>query len=113
MEAGNYKDALSLLDKSLRMNKQVMGDEDISNCNIYTVVAEVQSKQKDYEQAINTLSMVWELSEAKFGGKSEPVAKVYKELALVYFKKKDFDNAIEYQKKSLEVYQEMEHSSVD
>jgi hypothetical protein len=31
MEAGNYKDALSLLDKSLKMNKTVMGDQHPTN----------------------------------------------------------------------------------
>lgn len=39
MEAGNFKDALNLLDKSLRMNKQVLGDNHVSNANIYTVIA--------------------------------------------------------------------------
>ena len=39
MEAGNFKDALNLLDKSLRMNKQVLGEDHVSNANIYTVIA--------------------------------------------------------------------------
>jgi len=39
MEAGNFKDALNLLDKSLRMNKQVLGENHVSNANIYTVIA--------------------------------------------------------------------------
>lgn len=39
MEAGNLQDALSLLEKSLKMNKTVLGDEHISNASIYTVIA--------------------------------------------------------------------------
>lgn len=39
MEAGNYKDALSLLEKSLKMNKQVLGEDNINHCNIYSVMA--------------------------------------------------------------------------
>ena len=31
MEAGNFKDALSLLEKSLKMNKQVLGEDHPSN----------------------------------------------------------------------------------
>jgi hypothetical protein len=38
MEAGNYKDALSLLDKSLKMNKQIMGENDSSNSQILMVI---------------------------------------------------------------------------
>ena len=36
MEAGNFKDALSLLEKSLKMNKQVLGEDDVNNGEIYT-----------------------------------------------------------------------------
>lgn len=71
MEAGNYKDALSLLEKSLKMNKQVLGEDNINNCDIYIVMALVHTKLKDYESAITHLSSVWELYEAKFGRKSE------------------------------------------
>lgn len=31
MEAGNFKDALSLLEKSLKMNKQILGETNPSN----------------------------------------------------------------------------------
>jgi hypothetical protein len=41
MEAGNFKDALSLLEKSLKMNKQVLGEDHHTNCDIYMVMAEV------------------------------------------------------------------------
>jgi tetratricopeptide (TPR) repeat protein len=69
----------------------------------------VYSKLKDYENAITNLSTVWEIAEAKYGRKSEEVGKVYLELAKVNLKKKDFTEAINYQKKALEVYQELEN----
>jgi hypothetical protein len=49
MEAGNYKDALSLLEKSLKMNKQVMGEDHASNCLIFVAMAHVHLRLKDYE----------------------------------------------------------------
>jgi hypothetical protein len=55
MEAGNFKDALSLLEKSLKMNKQVQGEEHVTNCPIYTAMAHVYAKMKDYENAISYL----------------------------------------------------------
>ena len=91
MEAGNNKDALSLLEKSLKMNKQVQGEDHPSNCAIYTAISHVHQKMKDYDTAINYLSQVWELSQAKFGDNSEEVGRSYLELAAAYLKKKDFD----------------------
>ena len=61
MEAGNFKDALSLLEKSLKMNKQVMGDDHPSNCEIYLVMSHVHQKLKDFDSGINYLYQVWEV----------------------------------------------------
>ena len=44
MEAGNYKDALSLLEKSLKMNVEVLGGDHMSNASIFTVVSQVYAK---------------------------------------------------------------------
>ena len=55
MEAGNFKDALSLLEKSLKMNKQVMGEDHHSNCLIFIAMAHVHLKLKDFDSAINYL----------------------------------------------------------
>ena len=48
MEAGNYKDALSLLEKSLKMNVEVPGGDHMSNAAIFIVY----TKQKEYEKAL-------------------------------------------------------------
>ena len=58
MEAGNFKDALSLLDKSLKMNVEVLGGDHMSNAQIFTVVANVYAKQKEYQKAISQLQKV-------------------------------------------------------
>jgi len=71
MEAGNYKDALSLLEKSLKMNRQIMGESHPSNAQIYMVIAQVYTKQKDYERALSVLFDSWEMYENNFGKGSE------------------------------------------
>lgn len=71
MEAGNYKDALSLLEKSLKMNKQVLGEDDENNLEIYTEIAHVYQKLKEYENAEIYISKVFELAEVKYGKDSE------------------------------------------
>jgi hypothetical protein len=58
MEAGNFKDALSLLEKSLKMNIDVLGGDHTSNAQIFTVVSNVYTKQKDYDKALIQLQKV-------------------------------------------------------
>ena len=74
MEAGSLTDALGLLEKSLKMNKTVLGEDDISNAGIYTTLAKVYIKKKDYENAVTNLSQVWELTEKSFGRDSLEIA---------------------------------------
>ena len=111
MEAGNYKDSLSLLEKSLKMNKQVMGDDHPSNCAILTVMSHVYQRLKDFESGVNLLFQVWELCQAKYGDQSEEVGKAYLELAQAQLKKKDFNEAISFQQKALKVFSELENYS--
>lgn len=109
MQAGSLTDALGLLEKSLKMNKTVLGDDDISNAGIYTTLAKVYSKKKDYDNAINILSQVWELTETKFGKDSLQTAHVYADFAKVYSKKKDFEEAVKYQAKAIENFRGNEY----
>jgi len=52
MEAGDLSDALGLLEKSLKMNKTVLGNDDISNAGIYSTLSKVYLKKKDFDKAI-------------------------------------------------------------
>ncbi len=94
MEAGNYKDALSLLEKSLKMNKQILGDQHPSNGQIMQVISQVYLRQKDFEGALNVLGESWELFEMAFGSQSEQVGNCYIEIANVHNRKKDLEEAI-------------------
>ena len=55
MEAGNFKDSLNLLDKSLAMTRQLKGNDTIDSCPIYSIIAKVHIKQKDYDSALKYL----------------------------------------------------------
>jgi tetratricopeptide (TPR) repeat protein len=112
MEAGNFKDALSLLEKSLKMNKQVMGEEHHSNCLIFIAMSHVHQRLKDYDNAINLLFQVWELYQQIFGSTSLEVASSYLELAQANLKKKDFNEAINFQQKALKVFSEVDQQTV-
>lgn len=106
MEAGSLNDALGLLEKSLKMNKTVLGEEDISNASIYSTLSKVYLKKKDYDKALSQLSKVWELTEAKFGKDSIEIAQVFLDLAKVYYKKKDYEEAINHQLRAIENYKQ-------
>ena len=109
MEAGSLSDALGLLEKSLKMNKTVLGEEDISNASIYSTISKVYLKKKEYDKALSQLSKVWELTENKFGKESLEIAQVYLDLAQVYYKKKELDDAISNQLSAIENFKQNEH----
>jgi tetratricopeptide (TPR) repeat protein len=56
LEAGNYKDALSLLEKSLKMNVEILGGNHPSNATIFVVVSNVYTKLKEFDKAIAPLT---------------------------------------------------------
>lgn len=111
MEAGNYKDALSLLEKSLKMNIEVLGGDHLSNANIFTIVSQVYTKQKDFENAIVQLKNVIAIFEQHSQDPSlqaEHLGNTYLEMAKVYTKAKEFDLAIEFQSKAVDTLGNLE-----
>lgn len=71
MEAGNYKDALSLLEKSHKMNKQIMGEKDESNGQILMVVGQVCTRQGQFEKAIASIKQALDIITEAHGPQSE------------------------------------------
>lgn len=111
MEAGNFKDALSLLEKSLKMNKQILGNNHPSNGQILQVIGQVYLRQKDFESALNVLGEAWELYEMAFSSQSEQVGNCYIEISTVHARKKDMEEAIQFQSKALQTFSQLEKYS--
>ena len=59
MEANNLKDAKALLEKSLTINKAMLGEDHISNTGIYSLMAQVLMKMEKYDEALNNLTKVF------------------------------------------------------
>ena len=110
MEAGNYKDALSLLEKSLKMNMEVLGGDHMSNAQIFTVVSNVYTKQKEYEKAFSQLKKVEQIYLQHTNDETmqqEQLGNTYLEMARVLNKSKEDENleeAIHYQNKAVECF---------
>jgi tetratricopeptide (TPR) repeat protein len=110
MEAGNYKDALSLLEKSLKMNMEVLGGDHMSNAQIFTVVSNVYTKQRDYEKALMQMKKVEQIYMQHSADplvRQEHLGNTYLEMARILNKNKDNDSleaAIQCQSKAVEAF---------
>jgi len=58
MEANNLEDSKSLLEKSLKINKAMLGDDHITNTGIYSLMAQVHMKMKKYDESLENLTKV-------------------------------------------------------
>lgn len=73
-----------------------MGETHVSNAQIYMVMGQVATKQKDYEKSLTVLADAWEMVESAYGKESEQVANVFLEIANVQAKKREINEAIDY-----------------
>lgn len=96
MLAGNNKDALNLLEKSLATNKQLCGDDSVSNCQILVTLAQVLGKTKKEEAALEHLNEAVSIYERNGCEKGDQLATILLEAAAIYAKIKMTDKAIEY-----------------
>ena len=114
MEAGSYKDALSLLEKSLKMNVEVLGGDHMSNAQIFTVVSNVYTKQKEFEKALQQLKKVEQIYMSHSHDallQHEHLGNTYIEMAKVLGKVKEedkLDEAILFQHKAVEAFTQLE-----
>jgi tetratricopeptide (TPR) repeat protein len=108
MEAGGVEDALGLLDKALKMNKSLLGDDNISHAPILSCLAKVYVKQKEYTKALDSMTSVWELYEAHFGMKHESMIEVYSEMADIYHQQNDINNSIDVLKRKMNLMMELD-----
>jgi tetratricopeptide (TPR) repeat protein len=106
---GNTKEVLELLDKSLAVNKSVLGETHYTNCSICMAMINIYLKKKMYKEAIERLLIVFDITESKYGLKALETVLVMEDIADAYYKNKECEEAIEYQKRVVEVYKEIEN----
>ena len=106
MEAGNYKDSLNLLDKSLAMTRQLKGNDTIDSCAIYSIIAKVHIKQKDYEAALKYLQKIETITSQDEASEPEALAGIYLQIAKVFAKRREDKQAIQHQEKALDIFEQ-------
>lgn len=97
MEAGNFADAIALLDKSLRMNRQIMGEAHESNAQILMVLGSVCTKCEEYDRGVSSLQDALQILQ-KNPDQQKREADCNLELALAFQKSQEFSEAISHQK---------------
>lgn len=76
------------------MNKQLKGQDDASNCEVYQIMSRAYLKMKDYDQSMKLLQRMMQLSTTTYGEQSEQVGNVYLQMAKIEAKRRDVASAI-------------------
>ncbi len=71
------KHAAKKLETALRLNQHFHGCSDPSNAAIHTILSQVHSRNKEYEKAIEELTIVKEITERASGANSISVGSVH------------------------------------
>eukprot|EP00743_Colponemidia_sp_Colp-15_P002121 GILK01002302.1.p1 GENE.GILK01002302.1~~GILK01002302.1.p1 ORF type:complete len:383 (+),score=65.37 GILK01002302.1:58-1149(+) len=109
IETDSASEAITLLEKALKLNVLLKGEEDISNAEIHLALSEACMKLENWDGALSHLTAVWELKEAAFGMRHKETADVMAKMAFVNAKKEMYDQAIDLLKRSLGVYKALEN----
>lgn len=96
LESDKAQAALSISEKSLKMNETLMGETHISNADIYYVLAKIHTHLKNYKTATEFLSKMFQMYEKIYGFNSEKSAKICMELGQVYELAGNLPDALEY-----------------
>ena len=107
LENNKAQSALTICEKCLKMNQTMLGEEHISNADIYYVLAKINTRLKNYEAGIQFLTNMFNMYEKLYGFNSEKSAKICMELGQIYELAKNYNDAIEYTKYSYQIWEKV------
>lgn len=95
---------LDICHKGLKMNQTINGENDITNADIYYVMAKAEASIKNYKNAITYFSQMFNMFENHYGYDSDKCAKVCMELGQIYEISGNISEAIDYFKYAWEIW---------
>lgn len=107
LENDKLEAAHQISERSLKMNQTLFGENHVSNADIYYVLAKVNTKQGNYETAIDNLRSMFNIYEKIFGYNSEKSAKISMEMGQIFELQKNLPDAIEYYNNSYKVWEQI------
>ena len=107
LENDKLEAALQISERSLKMNQTLFGENNISNADIYYVLAKINTKMKKYKTAIDNLRNMFEIYEKIYGFDSEKTAKICMEMGQIYDLWNNLNDAIEYYNNSYKIWEKI------
>lgn len=104
LELKNVTHALNISERCLKMNQTLFGEEDVSNAEIYQILARGNAQINNFKVAEGFFSKMFDLYEKTYGFDSEKCAQTCMDLAQIYELNENFSDAIEYFKFAYEIW---------
>ena len=104
---GRLDIAQQISEKSLAMNKTLFGEDHVSNADIYYILSRINTKQKNYDAALNNLRSMFGIYEKIYGYNSEKSAKISMEIGQIYELANAIKDSIEYYENSYNIWKKI------
>jgi len=103
----DFNTALLWHQKTLAIQKRVLGDGHPDTTVTYNYIANIYENQGDYAKALECYQNNVKICEKVFGIEHLNTASTYNNIALIYSRKGDFDKALEWYQKALSIYEKV------
>jgi len=107
LENDKVSSALQISEKCLKMNITLLGEQHVSNADIYYVLAKIYTKLKNYKSAIDNLETMFSIYEKVYGYESEKTAKICMEFGQVYELSDNYNEAIDNYSNSYSIWEKV------
>ena len=104
---GRLDIAQQISEKSLAMNKTLFGEDHVSNADIYYILSRINTKQKNYDAALNNLRSMFGIYEKIYGYNSEKSAKISMEIGQIYELENAIKDSIDYYENSYNIWKKI------
>ncbi|MEE1001122.1 MAG: tetratricopeptide repeat protein [Bacteroidales bacterium] len=102
-ESGNYVKALEYYNESLKIKKEVLGENHTVTATSYGNIGNVYSKSGNYVKALEYYNESLKIKKVTLGENHPDTAMSYNNIGVVYSLLKDYDKALEYYNESLKI----------
>ena len=101
---GRLDIAQQISEKSLSMNKKFFGEDHVSNADIYYILSKINTKAKNFDEALKNLQSMFKIYEKIYGYDSEKSAKISMEMGQIYELAGEIKDAIEFYENSYNIW---------
>jgi tetratricopeptide (TPR) repeat protein len=104
---GRLDIAQQISEKSLSMNKKFFGEDHVSNADIYYILSKINTKAKNFDEALKNLQSMFKIYEKIYGYDLEKSAKISMEMGQIYELAGEIKDAIEFYENSYNIWKKI------